>query len=89
MRRVTGVGYRPLDIMKRKERYFTSLKKEWNLALTEDLKKQLEDPLITPEETNNINERIFELEEIIDSEITLEQLRFDEVYSKIDKVMKK
>ena len=75
--------------MKRKERYFTSLKKEWNLALTEDLKKQLEDPLITPEETNNINERIFELEEIIDSEITLEQLRFDEVYSKIDKVMKK
>ena len=89
MRRVTGVGYRPLDIMKRKERYFTSLKKEWNLALTEDLKKQLEDPLITPEETNNITARIFELEEIIDSEITLEQLRFDEVYSKIDKVMKK
>ena len=84
MRRIMGIGYRPLNIGSRSEWYFKNKEREWKLSLTGNLEQLLKDnPGLEKQDRLNIEKRIFELHKIIEAEMGLEKLRFQEVYEKL------
>lgn len=84
MRRVTGLGFRPLDAANRSKWYWINKSREWKSALTEDLRDSLEDPAITEQDRENIAARIIELEKIVDGEIMMEKLHFQKILEKMN-----
>ena len=89
MRRMTGIGFRPLDVGRRSKRYWKNKSVEWKASLTSELREILEDPNLEEADRVNINRRIVELDRIVDGEIVLEQIHFDEVYKKIGELVRK
>ena len=91
MRRMTGIGFRPLDVATRSKWYWRNKEKEWKASLTGDLREMLDDPELglLDQDRENINMRIVELEKIVEGEIMLEKIHFDEVYQKLVKQIKK
>ena len=89
IRRLTGIGFRPLDVGKRSKRYFKNKSKEWKISLTGLLREMLEDPEIDEIDRSNIQKRVVELERIVDGEMVLEQIHFDEVYKQIGEEIRK
>lgn len=90
IRRMTGIGFRPLDVGQRSERYFKNKEREWKESLTGDLRELLEEnPELSPIDRDNINQRIIDLEKIVEGEMMLEKLRFDEVFQNIRKNVKR
>ena len=90
MRRITGIGFRPLDVGARSKWYFQKKETEWKNSLTGGLRELLEDnPDLSEQDRHNITKRIFELDRIIDGEIMLEKMYFDEVFEKLGKHTKK
>ena len=87
MRRLTGLGFRPIEVGKRSKWYWINKGKEWKATLTKDLRSNLRDPSvpITGTERDNINERIIEIEKIVDAEMMFEKLHFQKVLQKIGK----
>jgi hypothetical protein len=85
MRRMTGLGFRPLDVGKRSKWYWINKGKEWKMSLTKGLRDTLKDPSVplTGTDRDNINERIIEIEKIVDGEIMLEKLHFQKVLDKL------
>ncbi len=90
IRRMTGMGFRPMDVGSRSEWYWKNKSFEWKNSLTKDLRDMLKSPEIplTGTDTDNINERIIELERIVDGEIMFEKLHFQKVLQKIGKPKK-
>jgi hypothetical protein len=89
IRRLTGVGFRPLDVGRRSKRYFKNKSMEWKASLTGELREVLEDPGLSIEDRRNVERRIVELEKIVDGEMVLEQIHFDEVYKVIGELVRK
>ena len=90
MRRITGIGFRPLDVGKRSERYFSQKEHEWKSSLTGDLRALLEEnPDLSDTDRANMIARINQLEKIVEGEIMLEKLNFDEVFDKLRKGVEK
>jgi len=90
MRRVSGIGFRPLDVGARSKWYFNKKETEWKNSLTGSLKQLLEDnPDLSPEDRHNMQLRIFELDKIVDGEIMLEKMYFDEIFEKLGKSARK
>ena len=90
MRRITGIGFRPLDVGKRSERYFSQKEHEWKSSLTGDLRALLkENPDLSDTDRANMIARINQLEKIVEGEIMLEKLNFDEVFDKLRKGVEK
>jgi hypothetical protein len=91
IRRLTGLGFRPMDIGERSEYYWSNKAKEWKATLTKEIKASAEDPEVplTGEERDAINERIAEIEKIVDGEIMLEKLHFQKVLDKLSKQKKR
>ena len=91
MRRVTGIGYRPLDVAKRSKWYFRNKEIEWKNSLTNRYKEMLENPQLpmTSDDRINIQKRIVELNRIVEGEMVLEKIHFEEVYKKIGELVKK
>jgi len=87
MRRITGLGFRPLDVGKRSKWYWINKGKEWKATFTKDLRAELKNPAVplTGTDRDNINERIIEIEKIVDGEIMLEKLHFQKVLDKLSK----
>ena len=85
MRRITGLGFRPLEVGKRSKWYWINKGKEWKASFTNDLRSSLKDPSIPLSGTDrdNINARIIEIEKIVDGEIMLEKLHFQKVLDKL------
>jgi hypothetical protein len=89
MRRLTGIGFRPLDVGQRSESYFKRKEFEWKDSLTGDLKDLLKDnPDLRSRDRANIQARIIELEKIVEGEMMIEKLRFDEVFENLRKNVK-
>lgn len=90
MRRITGIGFRPLDVGARSKWYFNKKETEWKNSLTGSLKQLLEDnPDLSPEDRHNMQLRIVELDRIVEGEIMLEKMYFDEVFEKLGKSARK
>ena len=89
IRRLTGIGFRPLDVGRRSERYFNNKSMEWKASLTGHLREVLEEPRLPEQDRINIEKRINELEKIVDGEMVQEQIHFDEVYKKIGELVRK
>jgi len=91
MRRLTGLGFRPLDVGKRSKWYWINKGKEWKASLTKDLRSELKDPSVplTGTDRDNINERIIEIDKIVDGEIMLEKLHFQKVLQKLSQPKKR
>jgi hypothetical protein len=89
IRRLTGIGFRPLDVGKRSGRYFKNKSMEWKASLTGRLREILEEPRLPEQDRINILKRINELEKIVDGEMVLEQIHFDEVYKQIGELVRK
>jgi len=91
MRRMTGIGFKPQDVGTRAKWYWRNKEKEWKASLTGDLREMLDDPAVslTGQDRENINARIVELDKIVEGEIMLEKLHFDEVYQKLVKQIKR
>jgi hypothetical protein len=89
MRRITGIGFRPLDVGRRSDNYFKRKEFEWKDSLTGDLRELLKDnPELSPRDRANIEQRIVELEKIVEGEIMLEKLNFEEVFLNLRKNVK-
>ena len=90
IRRISGIGFRPLNVAARSEWYFNKKETEWKNSLTGNLKQLLEDnPELSNQDRINITKRINELDQIVESEILLEKIYFDEVYDKLGKSTRK
>ena len=91
MRRITGLGFRPLEVGKRSKWYWINKGKEWKASFTKDLRSSLKDPSIPLSGTDrdNINARIIEIEKIVDGEIMLEKLHFQKVLEKLSQPKKR
>lgn len=90
MRRITGIGYRPLDVARRSDGYFKRKEFEWKNSITGGLRKLLKDnPDLEKQDRINMQKRINELEKIVEGEIMLEKLHFEEVYRNLRKNVRK
>jgi hypothetical protein len=91
MRRMTGLGFRPMDIGERSEYYWSNKAKEWKSSLTKALKERVEDPEVplTGQQREDLNQRILDIEKIVDGEIMLEKLHFQKVLQKLSKPKKR
>jgi hypothetical protein len=91
MRRMTGLGFRPMDIGERSEYYWSNKAKEWKSTLTKALKERVEDPEVplTGQQREDLNQRILDIEKIVDGEIMLEKLHFQKVLQKLSKPKKR
>jgi len=90
MRRMTGIGFKVANIGSRSEWYWKKKEREWKLSLTGNLVEALNDPelQLPDQDRENIEARIFQLHKIVEGEIGLEKLRFDEVYQNLLKQIK-
>ena len=86
IRRVSGFGFRPLDVGARSKWYFNKKETEWKNSLTGSLNQLLEDnPDLPDVDRHNITKRINELNKIVEGEIMLEKMYFNEVFEKLGK----
>jgi hypothetical protein len=90
MRRVTGIGFRPMDVKQRTDRYWANKEKEWKDSMTGQLEGLLKENVdLSDQDRTNIQMRINEINKIIEGEIMLEKLHAEEVWQNLRKNVKK